>query len=272
MAELKKLSFRDPITGEEKEFHPVTSIAAVEGLQTELDNMLVDTALTGTPTAPTASQGTNSTQIATTAYVDTAVAAVNAAIASGVNVRGTIGEGGTIEALPVADYKVGDMYVVRTAGTYAGQVCEVGDHILCIKTYADTPNDADWSVIQKNIDRAITGPATAIADNIAVFDGTTGTIVKDGGFKISDLQYTHPSHEAAAGTWDKVTVDGSGHVTAGQTLTAVEKLAATGITSTAEEVDAAVEAAAVTEVAVLGASDEIPTTLKNGGLIIRATA
>ena len=96
MAELKKLSFRDPTTGEEKEFHPVTSIAAVEGLQTELDSMLVDAALTGTPTAPTASQGTNSTQIATTAYVDTAVAAVNAAIASGVNVRGTLGTGGTV--------------------------------------------------------------------------------------------------------------------------------------------------------------------------------
>ena len=61
-------------------------------------------------------------------------------------------------------------------------------------------------------------------------------------------------------------------MTAGQTLTAVEKLAATGITSTAEEVDAAVEAAAVTEVAVLGAEDVVPETLKNGGLIIRATA
>lgn len=272
MAELKKLSYRDPTTGEEKEFHPVTELAAVEGLSEKLDSMLVDTALTGTPTAPTATQGNNSTQIATTAYVDTAVAAVNAAIASGVNVRGTIGEGGTIEALPVADYKVGDMYVVRTAGTYAGQVCEVGDHILCIKTYADTPNDADWSVIQKNIDRAITGPATAIADNIAVFDGTTGTIVKDGGFKISDLQYTHPASGVAAGAYDRVTVDVNGHVTAGESYTAEQKLQQTGITSSAAEIDAAVDAATVTEVAVLGAEDEIPETLKNGGLIIRATA
>lgn len=272
MAELKKLSFRDPTTGEEKEFHPVTEMAAVEGLTEKLDSMLVDTALTGTPTAPTASQGTNSTQIATTAYVDTAVAAVNAAIASGVNVRGTIGEGGTIEALPVADYKVGDMYVVRTAGTYAGQVCEVGDHILCIKTYADAPNDADWSVIQKNIDRAITGPAAAVADNIAVFDGATGTIVKDGGFKISDLQYTHPASGVTAGAYDRVTVDVNGHVTAGESYTAEQKLQQTGITSSATAIDAAVTAASITEVAVLSASDEIPATLKNGGLIIRATA
>ena len=273
MAELKKLSFRDPTTGEEKEFYPVTSIAAVEGLQTELDNMLVDAALTGTPTAPTASQGTNNTQIATTAYVDTAVAAVNSAIASGVNVRGTLGTGGTIESLPSTDYKLGDMYVIRTAGTYAGQVCEVGDHILCVKAYeAEGASDADWSVIQKNIDRAVTGPAAAVADNIAVFDGATGTIVKDGGVKISDLQYTHPTSGVTAGAYDRVTVDVNGHVTAGESFTAEQKLQQTGITSSATAIDAAVTAASITEVAVLGAEDPLPGTLKNGGLIIRATA
>lgn len=37
--------------------------------------------LTGTPAAPTAAAGTNSTQIATTAYVQTAIAAVNAVAA-----------------------------------------------------------------------------------------------------------------------------------------------------------------------------------------------
>ena len=41
--------------------------------------VLTDAALTGTPTAPTASSGTNSTQIATTAYADAAVAALDAA-------------------------------------------------------------------------------------------------------------------------------------------------------------------------------------------------
>ena len=39
-----------------------------------------------------------------------------------------------------------------------------------------------------------------------------------------------------------------------------------------EYIGAAVEASAITEVAVLGASDEVPDTLKQGGLIIRATA
>jgi hypothetical protein len=53
-------------------------ISNVDGLQTALDLKapLVSPGLTGTPTAPTASVGTNTTQVATTEYVSTAVANV----------------------------------------------------------------------------------------------------------------------------------------------------------------------------------------------------
>lgn len=49
-------------------------------VQTQLDAKapLASPTLTGTPLAPTATAGTNSTQIATTAYTQTAIAAVNA--------------------------------------------------------------------------------------------------------------------------------------------------------------------------------------------------
>ena len=49
------------------------AIADVTGLQTALDAKapLASPALTGTPTAPTQTQGNNSTRLATTAYVDT---------------------------------------------------------------------------------------------------------------------------------------------------------------------------------------------------------
>lgn len=52
------------------------TIANVDGLQTALDAKapLADPIFTGTPKAPTATAGTNSTQIATTAFVTTAVA------------------------------------------------------------------------------------------------------------------------------------------------------------------------------------------------------
>ena len=59
-------------------------IGNVDGLQTALDAKaaLASPALTGTPTAPTATNGNNTTQIATTAFVQTTVAA-NAALVGG---------------------------------------------------------------------------------------------------------------------------------------------------------------------------------------------
>jgi hypothetical protein len=56
--------------------HPISDIA---GLQASLDSKapLAGPALTGTPTAPTAVAGTNTTQIATTAFVTAAVAGIS---------------------------------------------------------------------------------------------------------------------------------------------------------------------------------------------------
>lgn len=67
--------------------------------------------------------------------VSAKIAALETAFASGIKVQGTVGSGGTVETLPADSYEVGDMYVVKAAGTYAGQECEAGDLILCIKAY-----------------------------------------------------------------------------------------------------------------------------------------
>lgn len=69
------------ITGKPTSFTPSThshSIAQVTGLQTALDAKapLASPALTGSPTAPTATAGTNTTQIATTAFVASAIGAL----------------------------------------------------------------------------------------------------------------------------------------------------------------------------------------------------
>jgi hypothetical protein len=69
------------ITGRPSTFAPAThshSIAQVTGLQGALDAKapLASPALTGTPTAPTASAGTNTTQIASTAFVQAAIGAL----------------------------------------------------------------------------------------------------------------------------------------------------------------------------------------------------
>lgn len=84
-------------------------------------------------------------------YVGDAIAASDAMI-----FKGTIGTGGTVTALPTT-YKTGWTYRVITAGTYAGQDCEVGDLIIALVDRDGTGNlDSDWTVAQTNIDGAIT--------------------------------------------------------------------------------------------------------------------
>lgn len=155
-------------------------------------------AFTGTPTAPTAADGTNSTQIATTAFVQSAFKANDAMI-----FKGTIGSSGaTVSTLPATHYK-GWTYKVATSGTYAGQSCEIGDTIICV-TDGTSANDAHWTVIQANIDGAVTGPASAADAHVATFSGTSGKVIKDSGFTIgksvpSDAKFTDTTYSNGDG-------------------------------------------------------------------------
>lgn len=100
--------------------------------------------LTGTPTAPTADPGTNTQQIATTAFVTTAFRANDA-----LDFKGTIGSAGaTITSLP-AIHEHGWAYKVITSGTYAGKQCNVGDTVVCV-TDGTTADDSHWSIIPLN--------------------------------------------------------------------------------------------------------------------------
>ena len=157
------------------------SVADIDGLQAALD-LKADKnspAFTGTPTAPTASAGTNTTQLATTAFVNTEInnklAANDAMI-----YKGTLGTGGTVTSLP-ATHNAGWAYKVITAGTYAGFKCELGDMIICI-TDGTSSNNAHWSVVQTNIDGAVTGPTSSTADVFPLFDGTTGKVLKNSSY------------------------------------------------------------------------------------------
>lgn len=107
---------------------------------------LASPALTGTPTAPTAALGTNSTQVATTAFVQSAVSNM---IVSALVYKGAANKA---EDITGAAYKVGNAWVVGTAGTYAGQVCEVGDMIIANKDKGSAYADSDFDVLQSNID------------------------------------------------------------------------------------------------------------------------
>ena len=90
--------------------------------------------------------------------------------------------------LPSTGYKAGQSWRVSVAGTYAGQDCEVGDLIICLKNYeADGAGNADFMVIQANIDGAVTGPDAATDGHIVVFNGATGKIIKDSNVTIASL-------------------------------------------------------------------------------------
>lgn len=92
--------------------------------------------------------------------------------------KGTFGADGTVTSLPDT-HDAGWVYKVVTAGTYAGKVCEIGDLIICV-TDGTIANDNDWTVVQTNIDGAVTGPASATDGNVALFDGTSGKVIKQG--------------------------------------------------------------------------------------------
>ena len=133
--------------------------------------ILASAALTGVPTAPTAAAGTNTTQVATTAFVKAAVDTLGNAVAAALRYKGTIGStGADITALP-ASHNIGDVYIAKTAGTYAGQVCEVGDMIICSKT-GSAAADVDWQVIQANINGAITGSLDMTANQLVIGNGS----------------------------------------------------------------------------------------------------
>ena len=157
---------------------------------------LVSPEFSGTPTAPTPAAGNISQQIATTEYVMNAFQANDAMV-----FKGTIGSSGaTVTSLPATHYK-GWTYKVITAGAYAGIVCEVGDMIVCI-TDGTTADNTHWSVIQSNIDGAVTGPTSSVNNRVAVFNGTSGKVIKDSGFTIgksvpSDAVFTDTKYSAS---------------------------------------------------------------------------
>ena len=108
---------------------------------------LASPTFTGTPAAPTANAGTNTTQIATTAFVQTAVAnAVGNAFQAVVDSNSTISG---------ASYKKGMFWVVGTAGTYVGQTCEAGDTIYAVADKGASYSANDFTVVQTNIDTTL---------------------------------------------------------------------------------------------------------------------
>lgn len=188
--------------------NPVTSGGVKSAL--DLKAPLASPEFSGVPTAPTAVDGTNTTQIATTAFVQAAFKANDA-----MTFKGTIGDSSaTVSSLP-AEHTLGWTYKVATAGTYAGQTCEVGDMIICVAT-GTVASDTDWAVIQANVDGAVTGPASSTDAHVAIFSGISGKVIADSGFTIgvsvpSDAVFTDTTYTGS----DGITLTGTNFTNSG---------------------------------------------------------
>lgn len=119
-------------------------------------------------------------EVATQVWVNTLIAQLNNGIPGLVD--------GTDNPLPTSGYKAGQSWRVTVAGTYAGQDCEPGDLIICLKDYvAESAGNTDFMVVQANIDGAVTGPDASTDGHVVVFNGTTGKIIKDSNVTIASL-------------------------------------------------------------------------------------
>ena len=203
----------------------------------------------GTPVYPV----TTADQVKTAdgGNVEARIAALEATFASGIRQKGTVGTGGTVETLPADSYTQGDMYIVKTGGTYAGQVCEPGDLILCVKTHdPEGAADTDWTVIQNNVVRAVKGPESAADGNLLAFDGTSGTVAKDSGIKLDDVSTAvaqKHSHDNAV-LLASISADGETATINGKTFHAGRM------------------------VAVIEAGGEIPADMNPGGIVFEKVA
>lgn len=128
---------------------------------------------------------------------------VDSLIGSGIATNDAMIFKGAIDCSTNPLYPSGDAgwtYKVSVAGKIGGSsgpAVEVNDTLIC--TTDGTPSGdhatvgSNWAILQTNIVDAsilVSGPVSATSGNIAMFDGATGKIIKDGGFLASDIVLT----------------------------------------------------------------------------------
>ena len=91
--------------------------------------------------------------------------------------KGTLGisdDGATVLVLP-DEHEEGWTYLVVTAGTYAGQLCEKGDFIICVSS-GEAASDLDWTVVQGNTFNTLPTP-TALDEGKIISVDTSGNYI-----------------------------------------------------------------------------------------------
>ena len=172
---------------------------------------LVDTFDTTQANNSGAANSIAASQLAIYNAYKSAIDYANSKIIAAVSFKGTLGTGGTITALPTSGYTIGDEYKVITAGTYAGNTCEVGDMIIAVKSFSGTTANSDWSVIQNNLVGAVTTGGNAIPQNALVAGAANGVVA---GITVPTVDKSFLQWNGSAYTWSSyvyrpIAVDGT---------------------------------------------------------------
>ncbi|MET4283574.1 hypothetical protein [Bradyrhizobium sp. LA6.12] len=188
------------------------AINATNNTITNLTTAMFAANVVDTDTSLTANSDTRvASQKAVKAYADARIAAQDAMVFKGpTDCSGN-------PNYPAADR--GHTYRVSVAGKIGGAsgiVVEVGDMFICLTDGTASGNQAtvgsSWSVIQTNIDGAMTGPASSTSGNVPSFNGTSGKVLQDSGLPIAALtgawtSYT-PTVSAGTGTFTSASATG----------------------------------------------------------------
>lgn len=168
---------------------------AAQGALAESAAQLSGATFTGEVIVPDITAQSNENAAATKEYVDAMVSDLLGSTDAMV-FKGTIGANGTInttanpaQTLPKSGYQAGWTYRVITAGTYAGQACEIGDLIIAINDGPETAGvnviNADWTIAQGNLDGVVIGPVSSTATHVARFKDSSGKEIEDSGYTIA---------------------------------------------------------------------------------------
>lgn len=163
----------------DKTWQPLTPSAVGLGnvsnaAQLTASQLSTDTALGGASPSNTLVPS----QAAAKAYSDALIAANNAMV-----YRGALDCSGS-PLYPAG--QVGHTYLCSAAGKIgggSGVAVENGDMIVCVVANVGGTQaqvGVDWNVIQVNLNGVVIGPASSTDDTLAVFDGSTGKLIKGG--------------------------------------------------------------------------------------------
>jgi len=153
----------------------VTDLTTHLGLKAPISSPI----FTDVPTAPTAPNGTATTQLATTAFVQNTIAYLDPLLYKGVI------DCSANPNYPAAD--AGNTYIISVSGKIggvSGKTATIGDMLICNHDGSPSGDEAAvgtyWNLITVNTG-AIIGPASSTDGHLVAFDGPSGKLVKDGG-------------------------------------------------------------------------------------------